>query len=150
MSYNSNDGVSRDDLYRRFRESLSKPNLAGCSGQSAACFGVVGAVEFGDVALLVLDHILARDDLSRRFRESLSKPITERFFDEDELVEIFDYAGDIDDAYARVLCCLCGDERFHFHMLHHFERVGIEEFAEVAFCLRCRVLHVEQTVVESQ
>ena len=58
MSYNSNDGVSRDDLYRRFRESLSKP-------------------------------------------------ITERFFDEDELVDIFDYAGDIDDAYARVevLCC---------------------------------------------
>lgn len=49
----------------------------------------------------------SRVELYRRFRSSLSRPQSERFFDEDELVEIFDYAGDIDDFYARVevLCC---------------------------------------------
>lgn len=48
-----------------------------------------------------------RQALYNRFRESLSRPVGERYFDEDELVEIFDYAGDIDDAYVRfeALCC---------------------------------------------
>lgn len=53
------------------------------------------------------DDVNSRESLYRRFKESLSKPLSERFFDEDELVEIFDYAGDLDDSYARieVLCC---------------------------------------------
>ncbi len=53
------------------------------------------------------DGDTSREDLYRRFRKSLKEPASERFFDEDELVEIFDYAGDIDDLYARieVLCC---------------------------------------------
>lgn len=48
-----------------------------------------------------------RQQLYNRFRQSLSKPVGERYFDEDELVEIFDYAGDINDNYVRieVLCC---------------------------------------------
>lgn len=49
----------------------------------------------------------SRQQLYARFRESLRKPVSERYFDEDELIEIFDYAGDIDDSYVRfeVLCC---------------------------------------------
>lgn len=43
----------------------------------------------------------SREDLYRRFKLSLGKPATERFFDEDELAEVFDYAGDLDDFYVR-------------------------------------------------
>lgn len=49
-----------------------------------------------------------RDELCERFRQSLSKPVTEQFFDEDELVEIFDYAGDINDEYLQFEVLLCG------------------------------------------
>ncbi len=35
-----------------------------------------------------------REELYQRFRESLRRPVSERFFDEDELVEVYDYAGD--------------------------------------------------------
>ena len=42
-----------------------------------------------------------RDELYRRFLKSLKEPASERFFDEDELVEVFDYAGDIANDYAR-------------------------------------------------
>lgn len=42
-----------------------------------------------------------REELYRRFLKSLKEPASERFFDEDELVEVFDYAGDIADEYAR-------------------------------------------------
>lgn len=49
-----------------------------------------------------------RDELCQRFRESLSKPISERFYDEDELVELFDYAGDLSDDYLRMEILLCG------------------------------------------
>lgn len=53
------------------------------------------------------EEINGRRQLYERFRESLRKPVSERYFDEDELIEIFDYAGDIDDGYVRfeVLCC---------------------------------------------
>ncbi|MDE6120805.1 MAG: hypothetical protein K2F63_03350, partial [Muribaculaceae bacterium] len=49
-----------------------------------------------------------REDLYRRFRRSLSQPVGERYFDEDELVEIFDYAGDLDDEYVRMEALFCG------------------------------------------
>lgn len=49
-----------------------------------------------------------RDELCRRFRQSLAKPISERFYDEDELVELFDYAGDLNDDYLRMEVLLCG------------------------------------------
>lgn len=49
-----------------------------------------------------------RDELCDKFRQSLSKPVHERFFDEDELVEIFDYAGDMNDEYLRFETLLCG------------------------------------------
>lgn len=49
-----------------------------------------------------------REELYQRFRESLSKPVLERFFDEDELVEIYDYAGDLDDDYVQTEVLFCG------------------------------------------
>lgn len=49
-----------------------------------------------------------RDELCQRFRQSLAKPISERFYDEDELVELFDYAGDLNDDYLRMEVLLCG------------------------------------------
>ncbi len=49
-----------------------------------------------------------RDELCKRFRQSLTKPISERFYDEDELVELFDYAGDLSDDYLRMEVLLCG------------------------------------------
>ena len=35
-----------------------------------------------------------RKELCERFRQSLTKPVAERFFDEDELGDLFDFAGD--------------------------------------------------------
>lgn len=49
-----------------------------------------------------------RDELLDRFRQSLSLPMAERFFDEDDLIEIFDYAGDLNDDYLRIEALLCG------------------------------------------
>ncbi len=49
-----------------------------------------------------------RDELYHRFLQSLKEPANERFFDEDELVEIFDYAGDLGDDYARSEVLFCG------------------------------------------
>ena len=49
-----------------------------------------------------------REELYRRFRQSLSRPVSERYFDEDELVEIYDYAGDISDDYVQTECLFCG------------------------------------------
>lgn len=42
-----------------------------------------------------------RKDLLDRFRESLHSDPTDYFFDEDDLVEIFDYAGDLNNDYLR-------------------------------------------------
>lgn len=47
------------------------------------------------------DESNPREELYRNFLKSLKEPATDRFFDEDELVEIFDYAGDLADDYAR-------------------------------------------------
>lgn len=49
-----------------------------------------------------------REELYRRFRESLHKPVGERFFDEDELVEVYDYAGDLNDDYVQLEALFCG------------------------------------------
>ncbi len=49
-----------------------------------------------------------REELYRRFRQSLSQPVTERYFDEDELVEVYDYAGDISDDYVQMEALFCG------------------------------------------
>lgn len=43
-----------------------------------------------------------REELYRRFKESLTHPVLDRFFDEDELVDIYDYAGDMDDDYVQL------------------------------------------------
>ena len=50
----------------------------------------------------------SRQELYSRFRQSLKKPVGERFFDEEELIETFDYAGDLGDDYARFEILLCG------------------------------------------
>lgn len=49
-----------------------------------------------------------REELLARFKESLSRPAAERYFDEDELVAVFDYAGDLNDDYVRTEVLLCG------------------------------------------
>ena len=43
-----------------------------------------------------------RDEMLGRFRESLKRPLADRYFDEDDLIEIFDYAGDVADDYLRM------------------------------------------------
>ncbi len=47
-----------------------------------------------------------------RFRESICRPMDQRFFDEDELLEIFDYAGDVNDDYLRLEALLCAAHFF--------------------------------------
>ncbi len=42
-----------------------------------------------------------RQELCDRFRADLLRPVSDRYFSEDELIEIFDYAGDINDDYLR-------------------------------------------------
>ncbi len=49
-----------------------------------------------------------RDALLNRFRDSLKKPMSERYFDEDDLIEIFDYAGDLNDDFLRMEALMCG------------------------------------------
>lgn len=48
------------------------------------------------------------EEIYNSFCRSLSKPVGERFFDEDELVSVFDYAGDRGDDYVRMEVLLCG------------------------------------------
>lgn len=50
-----------------------------------------------------------RSELCSRFRQSLAGDnATSQYFDEEELVEIFDYAGDLNDDYLRMEALLCG------------------------------------------
>lgn len=49
-----------------------------------------------------------REELYQRFKESLTHPVGDRFFDEDELVDIYDFAGDLDDDYVQLEVLLCG------------------------------------------
>lgn len=48
------------------------------------------------------------EEMYRRFRASLTQPVSERFFDEDELVALYDYAGDQNDDYIQLEVLLCG------------------------------------------
>lgn len=52
-------------------------------------------------------NIHSREEALARFRESLSKPLSERYFDEDELIDFFDYAGDLNDDYLRFEVLQC-------------------------------------------
>lgn len=65
-----------------------------------------------------------REELLRRFRSALERPMSERFFDEDDLIEIFDYAGDIGDDYLRMEALMCG-ARFFPDSQELLERRGI-------------------------
>lgn len=50
-----------------------------------------------------------RNELCERFRQSLtSGAANTQYFDEDDLVEIFDFAGDLNDDYLRFEVLLCG------------------------------------------
>ena len=49
-----------------------------------------------------------REELYTRFKESLSQPVSQRYFDEDELIDLFDYAGDLQDDYVQLETLLCG------------------------------------------
>ena len=49
-----------------------------------------------------------RRELCERFRQSLAKPVSERYFDEDELVDLFDFAGDMSDDYLKMEVLMCG------------------------------------------
>ncbi|MDE7377038.1 MAG: hypothetical protein K2N16_09345, partial [Muribaculaceae bacterium] len=53
-----------------------------------------------------------REALLERFRESLSRPMSDRFFDEDDLIEIFDYAGDLNDDFLRMEALMCAARYF--------------------------------------
>lgn len=52
-------------------------------------------------------NMTSREEALARFRESLSKPLSERYFDEDELIDFFDYAGDLNDDYLRFEVLQC-------------------------------------------
>lgn len=50
-----------------------------------------------------------RNELCERFRQSLKNGgAGSEYFDEDELIEVFDYAGDLNDDYLRFEALLCG------------------------------------------
>ncbi len=50
-----------------------------------------------------------RNELCSRFRQSLTDGSqSSQYFDEDDLIEIFDYAGDLNDDYLRMEALLCG------------------------------------------
>ncbi|MDO4319861.1 MAG: hypothetical protein Q4C34_04725 [Bacteroidales bacterium] len=49
-----------------------------------------------------------RRELCDRFRADLSKPLSERYYSEDDLIEIFDYAGDVNDDYLRAEALMLG------------------------------------------
>lgn len=59
-----------------------------------------------------MDSDNRRDDVLNRFKEALKEPLYRRFFDEDELVEVFDYATDEDDAYLQSEALLTGARLF--------------------------------------
>lgn len=48
-----------------------------------------------------------REEALAKFRQSLSRPMTERFYEEDELIDYFDFASDLDDDYLRMEALMC-------------------------------------------
>ncbi len=65
-----------------------------------------------------------REELCERFRKDLSRPLSERFYSEEELVVIFDYAGDCFDDYLRSEALLLG-ARFYPDSRELLERRAI-------------------------
>ncbi len=61
-----------------------------------------------------------REEIYQRFIKSLAQPVNQRYFDEDELVDIFDYAGDLQDDYVQLEVLLCGARLYP-------ESVGLSE-----------------------
>ncbi|MDE6310556.1 MAG: hypothetical protein K2L96_01905 [Muribaculaceae bacterium] len=53
-----------------------------------------------------------RPGLYECFVKALVKPVRERYFEEDELIEIFDYAGDRGDDYVRWEVLFCGERLY--------------------------------------
>ena len=49
-----------------------------------------------------------RQELYERFKFALTQPVSDRFFDEDELIEIYDFAGDMQDDYVQMEALFCG------------------------------------------
>lgn len=70
------------------------------------------------------EYVDNRDKVLAKFRQQLSKPISERFFDEDFLLDVFDYAGDIQDDYIRMEAMMCLARFYPDSELFH-ERRGI-------------------------
>lgn len=66
----------------------------------------------------------ARDELLQRFRDELKRPLAERFYSEEELISIFDSAGDAYDDYVRAEVLMLGARLYpDSHQL--LERRGI-------------------------
>lgn len=49
-----------------------------------------------------------RRELCDRFRADLKRPLSDRYYNEDDLIEIFDYAGDVNDDYLRAEALMLG------------------------------------------
>lgn len=49
-----------------------------------------------------------REELYQAFKAALSQPLSERYFDEDVLVDVYDYAGDLSDDYIQLEVLFCG------------------------------------------
>lgn len=47
-------------------------------------------------------------ELTERFRADLARPVAERYYSEDDLIDIFDYAGDMGDDYVRLEALMLG------------------------------------------
>lgn len=48
-----------------------------------------------------------RQEALAKFRKSLSRPLTERYYEEDELIDYFDFASDFNDDYLRMEALIC-------------------------------------------
>ncbi|MDE6654461.1 MAG: hypothetical protein K2K37_08770, partial [Muribaculaceae bacterium] len=52
-------------------------------------------------------NLRERQEALAKFRESLSLPLTERYYEEDELIDLFDFASDFNDDYLRMEVLMC-------------------------------------------
>lgn len=66
------------------------------------------------------DPVDERRELYDRFRDEISRPLSERYFDEKELVEIYDLAGDYDDEYVQMEVLMLA-----FHLYPDSEELAI-------------------------
>lgn len=52
-------------------------------------------------------NLRERQEALAKFRESLSLPLTERYYEEDDLIDLFDFASDFNDDYLRMEVLMC-------------------------------------------